>query len=59
MSYDAELSHLSLGNLLQLEMISQLCEQGIQSYDLGSNQESKRRFAEEGLQTATLICRTN
>jgi hypothetical protein len=57
MSSDRRLAHLSLGNLLQREMIERLCEEGIRSYDLGTRSEYKRRWAEEGLETLTIVAR--
>ena len=57
MSYDRRFAHLSLGNLLQHEMLRALCEEGVRSYDLGTRQEYKRRWAEEGLLTLTILMR--
>ncbi len=57
MSSDQSLAHLSLGNLLQREMIARLCDEGIQTYDLGTHSEYKRRWAEEGLKTITILAR--
>jgi hypothetical protein len=54
LSYDDELSRLSLGNLVQLEMIERLCEEGVSRYDLGSELEYKARWAESRLETVTL-----
>ena len=57
MSSDLRLRRLSLGNLLQRAMIERLCAEGIRSYDLGSRSDYKRRWAEEGLKTVTVLCR--
>lgn len=59
MSFDDRLSHLSLGNLLQFEMLRRLCEEGIETYDLGTRSAYKRHWAEEGLRTLTLLLRSN
>ncbi len=54
LSYDDEYSKLSLGNLVQNEMIEKLCEEGVSVYDLGSELEYKARWAEDRLETFTL-----
>jgi hypothetical protein len=54
-SFDQRLSELSLGNVLQYEMLEWLCRDGFATYDLGSQSPYKRRWAEEGLATATLL----
>jgi hypothetical protein len=46
-SYDAELEHLSVGNLLQLRQIEELCAQGFVEYDLGMEMDYKHRWAED------------
>lgn len=56
-STDRNLEALSLGNLLQHEIIARLCQEGIETYDLGARSEYKRRWAEEGLQTLTILAR--
>ncbi|MCA9537934.1 MAG: GNAT family N-acetyltransferase [Myxococcales bacterium] len=53
-SFDADHTDLSLGNLAQWEMIRLLCEEGVATYDLGTDMPYKRRWAEPGLQTVTL-----
>jgi hypothetical protein len=55
MSADAEHAHLGVGNLLQRTMIESLCEEGVQTYDLGTRSEYKKRWAEEGLETLTIL----
>lgn len=46
-SYDAELEHLSIGNLLQLRQIEELCAEGFVEYDLGMEMDYKHRWAED------------
>lgn len=57
MSFDVEYRQHSPGSLAQLAMIERLCEEGVQGYDLGSDMEYKRQWAEEGLETVALIVR--
>jgi CelD/BcsL family acetyltransferase involved in cellulose biosynthesis len=57
MSYDRDYEHLSLGNLLQREMLLRLCEEGVAHYDLGTRSGYKRRWAEDGLRTITILAR--
>lgn len=57
MSYDNRFRGLSLGNLVQVELITRLCTEGIASYDLGTEMEYKRRWSEFGLETTTLVIR--
>lgn len=54
MSYIEEHARLSLGNLVQHQMIERLSEQGVGWYDLGSELEYKTRWAEERLETITI-----
>ena len=54
LSYDDDLSKLSLGNLVQLEMIEALCDEGLLHYDLGSELDYKSRWAESRQETVTL-----
>ncbi len=54
LSFDSEYSRLSLGNLVQMEMIQGLCDEGIEQYDLGSELDYKARWAEGRLETVTL-----
>lgn len=50
------LEHLSLGNLLQLNEIEALCEEGVATrYDLGSDAEYKERWADAAMETVTLL----
>ncbi|MEZ4269205.1 MAG: GNAT family N-acetyltransferase [Myxococcota bacterium] len=57
MSYDNRFRSLSLGNLVQVELITRLCDEGIASYDLGTEMDYKRRWSEFGLETTTLVIR--
>jgi CelD/BcsL family acetyltransferase involved in cellulose biosynthesis len=50
-SYDDDLARLSPGALAHLEMIALLCEEGVATYDLGSDMDYKRRWGERGLTT--------
>ncbi|MBM4337152.1 MAG: GNAT family N-acetyltransferase [Deltaproteobacteria bacterium] len=54
-SFHDELSGLGLGNALQAEILERLCAEGIASYDLGSQSEYKRHWAEAGLVTVGLL----
>jgi hypothetical protein len=54
-SYDHELAALGLGGLLQLEQVTELCEQGVLRYDLGTEMDYKRRWAEELMETDMLV----
>ncbi len=54
-SFDSKFSHLSLGNLLQMKMIEVLSEEGLQYYDLGTEIEYKRRWAEKSVVTHAMI----
>ena len=54
-SFDSEYRHLALGNLCQYQQIVELCDEGIQCYDLGTDMEYKRRWAETFLKTVGLI----
>jgi hypothetical protein len=57
MSYDDEFRQHSPGSLSQLNMIEELCAEGVTSYDLGSDMDYKRRWAEEGTETLAVIVR--
>lgn len=53
-SYDDHFSRISPGALAHVEMIALLCEEGVTSYDLGSDMDYKRRWGEPGLVTLSL-----
>lgn len=46
---------LSLGGLMQMETIGQLCAEGVSRYDLGTDLDYKRRWAEIEFQTVALV----
>jgi CelD/BcsL family acetyltransferase involved in cellulose biosynthesis len=54
-SYDDERGRYSLGSLCQYHQINELCAEGITRYDLGTDMDYKRRWAEEQFQTALLV----
>jgi CelD/BcsL family acetyltransferase involved in cellulose biosynthesis len=58
-SFGADWEELSLGNLLQWEMIKWLCERKILRYDLGSVLEYKTHWAEIETLSHTLVWRPN
>ena len=55
MSFDQAHGSLSPGNLVQGAMIDALAEEGVRTYDLGSDIDYKRRWADGGLETAALV----
>ncbi len=54
-SYDDELSAFGLGGLLQVQQVIELCEEGIGRYDLGTEMDYKRRWAEDVMETEMLV----
>ena len=54
-SFDAEYRHHALGNLLQLQQIEALCEEGNEVYDLGTAMPYKERWAETVVETRLLV----
>jgi CelD/BcsL family acetyltransferase involved in cellulose biosynthesis len=54
-SYDDDHAHLGIGSLLQLEQVAALCAEGIGRYDLGTEMDYKRRWAEELVETDMLV----
>ena len=54
-SYDDELSRFGVGGLLQYQQVVELCEQGVLRYDLGTEMDYKRRWAEEIMETEMLV----
>lgn len=54
-SYDDSLAHLGIGSLLQLHQIHELCAEGVSRYDLGTEMDYKRRWAEETMETEMLV----
>lgn len=55
MSFDARWTGLGLGNLLQMSMIRWACEDGLTVYDLGSDLDYKRRWAELQVERRGLV----
>ncbi|HTR56369.1 MAG TPA: GNAT family N-acetyltransferase [Kofleriaceae bacterium] len=54
-SYDDDHAALGLGSLLQLRQIAELCAEGVARYDLGTEMDYKRRWAEEIMETEMLV----
>jgi hypothetical protein len=54
-SYDDAFSHLGVGGLLQYHQVLALCAEGIGRYDLGTEMDYKRRWAEEIVETEMLV----
>jgi hypothetical protein len=54
-SYDDDHAKLGLGGLLQYHQIATLCDEGIGRYDLGTEMDYKRRWAEEIMETEMLV----
>jgi hypothetical protein len=57
LSFDEDFKGLSPGNLAQVELIERLCEEGVGRYDLGSELDYKASWAEERVETVSLIIR--
>ena len=58
LSYHDDYRDHSPGNLAQLAIISRLCDEDIDTYDLGSELDYKSRWAEERFETMSLVIRT-
>ncbi len=54
-SYDADHAELGIGGLLQYHQILELCGEGIARYDLGTEMDYKRRWAEDIMETEMLV----
>lgn len=54
-SYADEHATLGIGGLLQYQQIVELCGEGIARYDLGTEMDYKRRWAEEMMETEMLV----
>ncbi len=54
-SYDDEQSRFGLGGLLQYHQVVALCDEGIGRYDLGTEMDYKRRWAEDTMETEMLV----
>jgi len=56
-SFDDDHRALSLGNLLQMAMIRQVIAEGVRWYDLGTDMDYKRRWADQTLETVSVLIR--
>jgi len=54
-SYDDEHAGLGIGGLLQYHQVVELCDDGVARYDLGTEMDYKRRWAEEVMTTEMLV----
>lgn len=54
-SYADEHARFGLGGLLQYQQILALCDEGIGRYDLGTEMDYKRRWAEDIMETEMLV----
>lgn len=54
-SYDDDVDKLGLGGLLQYHQVVELCAAGVHRYDLGTEMDYKRRWAEEVMETEMLV----
>ena len=53
-SFDQRLRELSLGSLMQRAQIAALCDEGVETYDLGMDVRYKRHWADRARDTLTL-----
>jgi CelD/BcsL family acetyltransferase involved in cellulose biosynthesis len=56
-SYDQRFAREAPGVLLHLELIDRACAEGLDTYDLGTDAEYKRRWGEDLFETIALVCR--
>ncbi|HUJ59063.1 MAG TPA: GNAT family N-acetyltransferase [Kofleriaceae bacterium] len=54
-SYDDEHARLGLGGLLQYHQIAELADEGVLRYDLGTEMDYKRRWAEDIMETEMMV----
>jgi hypothetical protein len=54
-SYDDDHAGLGIGGLLQYHQVVELCAEGVTRYDLGTEMDYKRRWAEEVMETEMLV----
>ena len=54
-SYDDDHARFGLGGLLQYHQIEALCGEGVARYDLGTEMDYKRRWAEDVVETEMLV----
>ena len=57
LSYHNDYRDLSAGNLAQLAMIEGLCQEGVETYDMGQSMDYKARWADDELESIALIVR--
>ena len=54
-SYDDTYSHLGIGGLLQYHQVIDLVAEGVGRYDLGTEMDYKRKWAEDIVETEMLV----
>jgi len=54
-SYDDDHAALGIGGLLQYHQVVELCDDGVARYDLGTEMDYKRRWAEDVMATEMLV----
>lgn len=54
-SFAHDYGAVGLGNLLQLQTVTKLCEEGCQHYDLGTLMDYKKSWAEQRIETVPLV----
>ncbi|MDB4952771.1 MAG: hypothetical protein JWO36_340, partial [Myxococcales bacterium] len=54
-SYDDDAAGFGVGGLLQYHQVIELCAEGVQRYDLGTEMDYKRRWAEDTMETEMLV----
>ena len=54
-SYDDDHGKLGIGGLLQYHQVAELCAAGVGRYDLGTEMDYKRRWAEDTMTTEMLV----
>lgn len=54
-SYHDELSRLGIGGLMQYQQVVELCGEGVARYDLGTEMDYKRRWAEDVMETEMVV----
>ncbi|MGE5184994.1 MAG: GNAT family N-acetyltransferase [Acidobacteriota bacterium] len=54
-SYDDAHARLGIGGLLQYHQVAELCAEGVSRYDLGTEMDYKRRWAEDIMETEMLV----
>jgi len=57
LSYHDDYGDLSPGNLAQLAILEGLCEEGVETYDMGQAMDYKSRWADEERESIALIVR--